>query len=141
MNKTYIFIAAAIVVLAGSLWYYTSLNIETAHNDALPPTAIKPTGSHEESPPEVSENVSARAGEDALASFSCKGGTTMTAVFMRDIVDITLSDGRQMTLTQAMSGSGIRYTNESGSIEFRGKGSDAYLQEGETITYADCVAQ
>lgn len=139
MNKTYALIAAAVILAAGSWWYYTSLNIETAHNDS-PPTVTQPRGGKEESPPEVPANVSARAGEDALATFSCADGKTMTAVFMRDLVDLTLSDGRQITLTQAMSGSGIRYTDESGSIEFRGKGEEAYLQEGTTITFADCVA-
>ncbi|MBL8158706.1 MliC family protein [bacterium] len=139
MNKMYALIAAAIVILSGSLWYYTSLNIETAHNDALPPKPQQQRG-HEESPPPESSEVSAHGGEEALATFTCSGGKTMTAVFVRDLVDLTLSDGRQLTLNQAISGSGIRYTNSSETIEFRGKGNDAYLQEGESITYADCVA-
>jgi membrane-bound inhibitor of C-type lysozyme len=140
MNKAYIFIAAALVLAAGSCWYYTSLNIETAHNDALPPRAQQEGGKEESPPPETNTTVSARGGEEALASYTCAEGKTMTTVFMRDLVDLTLSDGRQLTLTQATSGSGIRYTNSSETIEFRGKGEDAYLQEGETITYEDCVA-
>ncbi len=63
----------------------------------------------------------------------------MTAVFTRDIVALTLSDGRQMTLRQAVSGSGIRYLNNTETIEFRGKGNGGYLMENDKTTYADCT--
>lgn len=140
-NTTYALIALAIAVLAGSLWYYTSLNIETAHNDALPPKAAQPVGGHEESPPEPATlHQGASIGEENAVEFTCAGGKGMTAIFARDILGLTLSDGRQLEMRQATSGSGIRYLNNTGAIEFRGKGEEAYLQEGDTIMYAECVA-
>lgn len=140
MNKMYALIAAAIVILSGSLWYYTSLNIETAHNDALPPKPQQQRG-HEESPPPESSEVSAHGGEEALATFTCSGGKTMTAVFVRDLVDLTLSDGRQLTLHQVEAASGIRYTDAEARIEFSSKDYGASLQEGDRMTFTDCVLQ
>lgn len=136
-RNPFVLIVIGLVILLGATWYYVRMNISTAEN-TYTPTTQKPSGGHEESPPP--ETVSARAGEDALATFACANGTTMTAVFMRDLVDLTLSDGRQITLSQAVSGSGIRYTNETETIEFRSKGEEATLTEGGDTTYADCKA-
>lgn len=138
-RNPFVLIAVGIVILLGATWYYIRGNINTAENTYAPTTSQQPSGGHEESPPPVG-TVSARAGEDALATFACANGTTMTAVFMRDLVDLTLSDGRQITLTQVESGSGIRYANETGSIEFHSKGEEAFLTEGGDTTYADCKA-
>lgn len=138
MNKVYVLIAAAVIIAAGSWWYYTSLNIETARNDALP-AAVQPRGGHEESPPDPAVEVSAHGGDENLAEFVCAGGSSMIAVFSRDLVDITLSDGRQLTLSQVESGSGIRYANASGAIEFHSKGEEAFLQEDGETTFADCT--
>lgn len=142
MNKTYVLIAAAIVVLAGAYWYYTSLNIDVAHNEPQLGKQLPPTTGHEESPPEpATQNQGASIGEENAVEFTCAGGKTITAVFARDILGLTLSDGRQLTLRQATSGSGIRYLNNTETIEFRGKGEEAYLQEGEEITFTDCAIQ
>lgn len=142
MRNTLLIAIAAVVILGGCWWYYASLNIDVAHNEAqLVGKQLPPTGGHEESPPEpVTQNQGASSGQENTAEFSCAAGKTMTAVFTRDIVGLTLSDGRQIELREATSGSGIRYLNNTGSIEFRGKGDGAYLQEGGTSTYADCTA-
>lgn len=93
---------------------------------------------HEETPPAPAETQGASIGDENLVEFVCADGKTMTAVFTRDIVGLTLSDGRQLTLRQAESGSGIRYLNNTQTIEFRGQGDEAFLIEGETTTYAEC---
>ena len=84
------------------------------------------------------EQPSASGGDDNLVVFACMGGKTISAVFTRDIVGITLSDGRQMELRQDVSGSGIRYVSNDGSVEFRGQGEEGFLEENGTTTYSNC---
>jgi membrane-bound inhibitor of C-type lysozyme len=76
------------------------------------------------------------------ASYACKDGKTVRAVYYADRVDLALSDGRSMSLPQTMSGSGIRYANSDESFVFWSKGDTAFATEGDpnTPTYADCVA-
>ena len=73
--------------------------------------------------------------------FDCKDGKTINATFFADKVELTLSDGRSMSLPQTMSGSGIRYANVDESFVFWSKGDTAFVTEGasETETFADCV--
>ena len=92
----------------------------------------------EEMPPDPEEHQGASIGDENLVEFRCAEGKTMTAVFARDILGLTLSDGRQMTLRQAESGSGIRYLNNIETIEFRGKGDEAFLVEEGVETYQAC---
>jgi|GEM_PF-1386031 len=142
MRNTLFVAVAGMLVLAGAYWYYTSLNIDVASNKALPPSERQPMAGHEESPPEpVTQNQGASIGEENAVEFSCADSKSMTAVFARDILGLTLSDGRQITLRQAESGSGIRYLNNTETIEFRGKGENAYLEEGGAMTYQDCTAR
>jgi predicted ribosomally synthesized peptide with SipW-like signal peptide len=132
------FAAGALIVLGFGTWWYWN-DVETAVNDRN-----EPTSGHEEaaSTEETAstENQGAAIGEENLVVFRCAGGSTITAVFERDIVGITLSDGRQLTLRQAVSGSGIRYLSNDQTIEFRGKGNEASLVESEVTTHASCVA-
>lgn len=54
-------------------------------------------------------------------------------------VDITLSDGRSLHLTQTISASGVRYANKDESFIFWTKGTDAIVQEnGKASEYVDC---
>ncbi len=69
--------------------------------------------------------------------YSCSNGNTMDAVFGEDAVSLALSDGRSVVLPQTVSASGVRY--EQGSIIFVGKGDNAFLQEGDKVTYENCV--
>ena len=80
----------------------------------------------------------AAIGSENLVTFKCDGGKSIVAVFERDIVALALSDGRQVTLRQAASGSGIRYLSNDAKIEFRGKGSEGFLIENGTNL--NCVA-
>ncbi len=140
MRNAYIIIGLGALVLLGAWWYYTSLNIDVAHNEAQPPAQLK-QGGHEESPPEpVIETQGASIGEENAVEFACADGKSFTAVFTRDIVGLTLSDGRQLTLRQAESASGIRYLNNTQTIEFRGKEDGGYIEENGTMTYRDCKA-
>lgn len=54
-------------------------------------------------------------------------------------VKLELSDGRDLTLPQTLSGSGIRYSNADESIIFWSKGDTAFINEGNRQTYSDCT--
>jgi len=86
--------------------------------------------------------ASARA-EDAVSKvvFTCKDDKTIDATFFADRVDLTLSDGRSMSLPQTMSGSGIRYANADETFVFWSKGDTAFVTEGadDAETFSDCV--
>ena len=81
--------------------------------------------------------ASAASAEDAISdvTFDCKDDKSIAAAFYTDKVDLTLSDGRSMSLPQTMSGSGIRYANAD---ETR-----LYLdpRTGELIGYADAPSR
>jgi membrane-bound inhibitor of C-type lysozyme len=83
--------------------------------------------------------------EDPTSSvvFACKDDKSIDATFYADRVDLTLSDGRSLSLPQTMSGSGIRYANADESFVFWSKGDTAFVTEGadETETFADCVTK
>jgi membrane-bound inhibitor of C-type lysozyme len=75
------------------------------------------------------------------AFFACAQGRTLRAVFDNrppPSVWLTLSDGRQMRLALALSGSGARYANHRQTRVFWNHGRTAFLQEHGTITYAAC---
>ena len=75
----------------------------------------------------------------ASAGFFCDGGKSIRAVFMTDGAEITLSDGRTMNLTQAVSADGGRYANSDESFVFWTKGDGAFVLENATTTYANCI--
>ncbi len=79
----------------------------------------------------------------ASATFTCKGGKTISATFYADKVELRLSDGRSLTLPQAMSASGARYANQDETFVFWNKGNTAFIAEGESgqQTYADCATE
>jgi membrane-bound inhibitor of C-type lysozyme len=81
------------------------------------------------------------ANPTAKAKFTCHGGKTVMATFYSDSVKLKLSDGRSLTLPQAMSGSGARYANADESIVFWNKGDTAFITEGSANkeTYSGCV--
>lgn len=90
--------------------------------------------------------LTANAGaEDPVSKvvFACKDDKTIDATFYADRVDLTLSDGRSLSLPQTMSGSGIRYANADETIVFWSKGDTAFVTEGadETETFSDCVTR
>ena len=73
------------------------------------------------------------------AIFNCADNKTIQAVFLKDNVSLTLSDGRHLQLPQGMSGSGARYVNTDESFVFWNKGDTAFIEEGKDTTYKDCM--
>lgn len=78
------------------------------------------------------------------AVFKCDSSKTITATFFISddkFVDLKLSDGRNMTVPRAISGSGARYAKTDESFVFWNKGDTAFITEGETDsqeTYSNC---
>ena len=78
------------------------------------------------------------------ALFTCDAGNTVAAVFhngTQSSVKLTLSDGRELTLPQTLSGSGARYANDNESVVFWNKGDTAFIEENGKTTYSGCIAK
>jgi membrane-bound inhibitor of C-type lysozyme len=79
----------------------------------------------------------------ARATFNCKDGKRVDATFYADKVELKLSDGRSLSLPQAMSASGARYANKDESFVFWNRGNTAFITEGAqgNETYSDCLTK
>jgi membrane-bound inhibitor of C-type lysozyme len=75
------------------------------------------------------------------AVFACPDNKAIYAKFTKRMVDIKLSDGRELTLPQTISASGARYANSSETFVFWNKGNGAFIEENGTTTYQDCVTK
>lgn len=75
------------------------------------------------------------------ARFACNLGKAIDAYFYADRVQLMLSDGRALSLPQALSASGARYANADESTVFWNKGNTAFLTEGAPAvdTYSGCI--
>ena len=79
----------------------------------------------------------------STVTFYCEDDKTIEAAFYADRVDLTLNDGRSLSLPQTISGSGIRYANADETFVFWSKGDTAFVTEGadEKMTFADCITK
>lgn len=76
--------------------------------------------------------------------FTCKDKKTIVATFYpkNDTeVSLDLSDGRSMKLPHVISASGARYANKDESIVFWNKGNTAFINEGTSTTYKECITR
>ncbi|MFA6475990.1 MAG: MliC family protein [Candidatus Paceibacterota bacterium] len=85
-------------------------------------------------------------GQVINATFVCEGNKSIGATFHNyqrgvSAVDLKLSDGREMTLSQAISASGARYASADESFVFWNKGDTAFITEQDQNTYTDCVVK
>lgn len=73
-------------------------------------------------------------------AYACDMNKKIQALYFGSTVEISLSDKRNFLLTQAVSASGIRYTDANESVTFWSKGNTAFLTEGPTTSYNNCNA-
>jgi membrane-bound inhibitor of C-type lysozyme len=76
------------------------------------------------------------------ALFTCADSKIITATFYPTddkYVDLQLSDSRNLSVPRAISASGARYANADESFVFWNKGDTAFVTEGDTTTFKDCV--
>jgi membrane-bound inhibitor of C-type lysozyme len=76
--------------------------------------------------------------------FTCDNSKTISATFYPDtdtFVNISLSDGRTLSVPHVISGSGARYANSDETFVFWNKGDTAFITEGikNVTTFSDCV--
>lgn len=82
--------------------------------------------------------------ERIAATFTCADGKSIDAVFYPSNdtrVDLTLSDGRTLTVPHAISASGARYATPDESFVFWNKGDTAFIDENGATTYQDCMTK
>lgn len=140
MRNALIMVGIGVIILAGGWWYLAHTNVATAQN---PPTTTPVAKQHATAPEKqpVTENQGAAIGSENTVTFKCDNKKTMTAVFERDIVGLTLSDGRQVELRDVHLNAGSRYTSNDGKINlWDGWQDDIWLEENGTTTYTNCVA-
>jgi membrane-bound inhibitor of C-type lysozyme len=85
----------------------------------------------------------APAAKTIHAHFACADGKVVDATFIDGppgSVTLALSDGRRLSLPQALSASGARYATKDERVVFWNKGDTAFLEEAGRTTYAGCVA-
>lgn len=75
------------------------------------------------------------------ATFNCPNNAYIQAKFYNDNpshVELILSDGRNLSLPQAVSASGARYTNANETFVFWNKGDSAFIDENGKRTFDNC---
>jgi membrane-bound inhibitor of C-type lysozyme len=126
MNKKYIFITAAVIVIL-----------------AAAGVALFMMGKSS-APAQPATLSSAASSTLNTVVFQCDNNKSITAGFdmANDAqVQLALSDGRQMSLPHAVSADGARYANSDESIVFWNVGTTAFMQENGTTTFANCAIQ
>lgn len=131
--KNIVFIAVLLSVGGALYWYGQQDTPATAE---APSQAVQVPALEEKEPAAQTPAVS--SSPENTVTFSCSGGKELTAVFMRDIVGLTLSDGRQFELRQIATESGVKYENAFEKVEFSGTESSTSFFEKGTATYTKC---
>jgi membrane-bound inhibitor of C-type lysozyme len=70
--------------------------------------------------------------------YECDGSKNIEVRYQDKIVNIVLNDKRKFTLKQTLSASGIRFANKDESVIFWSKGTSAFLEENNNVTYEQC---
>lgn len=73
--------------------------------------------------------------------FQCESSKSIHAVFYKNSVHVSLSEGLETFLPQTISASGARYANDDESLVFWNKGNTAFVTQGDLNkpTYSNCV--
>jgi membrane-bound inhibitor of C-type lysozyme len=123
-RKTILFLILLFVILIiASYFFYSFKNKKTAV-----PTTSTPTPNIVTSAP-------------ISATFNCKNNTYIKAKFYNkdpSYVELVLSTGKNITLSQSISASGARYTNTDETFVFWNKGDTAFIEENGRRTFDNC---
>ena len=136
-NNTKIWVSVLVIIIAGVLLYFGL----TAKVSAPVQAPGDQAGAMDNG--NISGDQAPTNTVIADATFSCPNATSIHAVFMSnpDSVNLTLSDGRTMSLPHALSADGARYANADESFVFWNKGNTAMIQENGKTTYENCTAE
>lgn len=85
-------------------------------------------------------NIGSTSNEKEVV-YACTGDKSIIAIYNNDAktVKLSLSDKREFTLTQGMSASGVRYTDEKEQFVFWTKGPSSFFEEKGSTTFSDCI--
>lgn len=76
---------------------------------------------------------------EAVVTYSCADSKSIWASYkVENAVDLSLSDGSNISLSLASSTSGARYATNDDSFVFSTDGKTAFIEEDGETTYADC---
>jgi len=132
MKKALLFVGIGALVIASG-WYF--LQREPAEEPEQQVAASQQPVTKKAEPVQPG----ASAGPENEVLFVCDDNKTITAVFTRDIVGITLSDGRQFELRESVSASGAKYEDTSRGLVFWGEGDTAFFEEKSVRTHSNCT--
>jgi membrane-bound inhibitor of C-type lysozyme len=140
-----IFIVLVVLLLGVGVWYVLTRNDELAESA--------------ETEASVTEGVASEPELVASVRYMCEDEKSIEAEYYQisheghdpsemghmpeptGSVELVLSDGRELTLPQTISASGIRYANADESFIFWSKGNEAFVMEGEEETFTSCVEE
>lgn len=75
----------------------------------------------------------------AKAQFACNDGKTIRASLFKAAAQLTLSDGRLLSLPQTRSADGARYAGANDRVVFWTKGNGATITENGVPTFTGCI--
>lgn len=78
---------------------------------------------------------------ESYKQYECAEGKSIKAWYYSDYTRIELSDIRTVTLYPASSDSGRRYVTDDAYFVFWNNKKDAFLQEGNALTFVNCVTK
>jgi membrane-bound inhibitor of C-type lysozyme len=142
--STAVLLPVGLVVAAAAAILFVGSSIVTEQNPmlrALAVPVITAVGMLAAVSPHALAQAADAEGVIATVKYVCAEDETIEATYYADKVDLVLSDGRSMSVPQAMSGSGARYANADESIVFWNKGDTAFITEGDPDrpTFNDCI--
>jgi len=130
-SKKYYEVFAVIVAIVFGAWIWLNLNPQTKENNPTPKKLI----SHVFYKCNDNKTIDSSYFEGAPAPKPQPGQPPVPT----GSVSLILSDGRQMTLPQTISGSGIRYAANDESFIFFSKGNGALALENNQQTFTGCI--
>ncbi len=139
MRNAFLFTGVgALVILIGGL-YLSSLNTITAHNSSSAPSTADIKNTPDKSPQGSLSRQGASIGEENRVLFECAENKSIDAVFTRDILALTLSEGRQIELRSEEVSGKFKYVDSQKKVSFEGSAEEAFLTEEDKITYNHCI--
>jgi membrane-bound inhibitor of C-type lysozyme len=119
-----------VIIIGAAVWYWRYSPELSGFLGSTQPTVLNTV------------DYSCASGKSITAQYMDTSAPTTTAAGQPPVptgsVKITLSDGRTMTLNQAVSADGARYGDDA--FTFWSKGNGAFVTENGAQTFNDCVA-
>jgi membrane-bound inhibitor of C-type lysozyme len=112
-----------VLVIVGLFWFANFLKEERVPEGAL----------------KTPQNEQVASEEARRTTYVCENNFSVDVVFTGNLALLTLPDGKELSLTQTVAASGVRFANQDESFIFWTKGPSASIQEGATVTYNDCI--